>query len=900
MRPRVILAAVVVFHAAVAVANQPPDAPVILEPSAEAVVSPADVHMVTAAFSDPDGDDHLCTDWEIGTGATGEVVWRARCAGGVLRTHIHLGDGSFTAVGATTLTPSSAHRIRARFRDDSGDPSTEWSEWTEHGFTTREERGVEPMVLADVAPEPPPAWTDDSGNDVTLPGSVTQSALRIESSSGFLFLEIRSLDGVANQWINPPGQTGHEPVRLSVYHGAADGTLELPASKIEFLNEDLDARVIYLPALAVPAGESASYWISANGGSHHGEAAQTEPDFSIIARAAPIPWRMTKPGYAIEIAAEGFQLPVAIAFPPGAGNPDRPFFYVAELYGNIRAVSRDGTVSEYATGLLNFDPVADFPGAGEMGLAGLVVEPDSGDLFASLLYLPENQPVAHFFPRVIRLRSDDGGWTAAGSETILDLVGETQGPSHQISNLSIGPDGKLYVHVADGPCIPCARDLDSFRGKILRVNLDGTAPEDNPFYDAASGTGASDYVYAYGFRNHFGGAWRDADQHLYEVENGPAIDRLVRVVPGTDYRWDGTDLSMSHGAIYNWIRAAPINLAIVQNGTFGGSGFPWWKHDTLYVTESGATWATGPQTVGKVISELIVTPAGELGGERRVFVEYDGSGKSTAAALAAGPDGLYFSDLYPDAELENPVHPSAKIFRIRRSEAASFTAEVTRDGSGCGTVRFTDRSTVSDASTWSWHFGDGGSSEQRNPEHRYERCGIYQVLLTVGRGPSRSERRVEIGLRAPEHQGLLGAYFSDGGLTSQSFQRIDPGVDFQWDEAPVEGSSHEYSVQWSGRVLANFSQPYQFAVESPGGVRLWVDGRLVIDDWKARTPGTRTGRLLMHAGRSVSILLQHTASSADAATVRLLWASESQPEEVISGENLSPDGLARRRSVGRR
>jgi hypothetical protein len=900
MRPRAILAAVMGFHAAVAVANQPPDTPVILEPSAEAVVSPADVHMVTAAFSDPDGDDHLCTDWEIRSATTGEVVWRARCAGGVLRTHIHLGDGGFTEVGATTLTPSAAYLIRARFRDDSGDPSTEWSEWSEQGFTTREERGVEPMVLAEVAAEPPPTWMDVSGADVVLPVSVTQSALRIESSGGFLLLEIRSLDGSGNQWINPAGQSGHDPVRVSVFNGAADGTLELPASQIDFLNEDLHAKVIYLPALTLPAGESVWYWISANGGSHHGELGQTEPDFSKISRAAPVPWRMTEPGYAIEIAAEGFQLPVAIAFPPDAGNPDRPFFYVGELYGNIRAVSRDGTVSDFATGLLNFDPVADFPGAGEMGLAGLVVEPESGDLFASMLYLPENQPAAHFFPRVVRLRSDDGGWTAGGSETVLDLVGETQGPSHQISNLSIGPDGKLYVHVADGPCIPCARDLDSFRGKILRVDLDGSAPEDNPFYDAAGGIGASAYVYAYGFRNHFGGAWRDADQHLYEVENGPAIDRLVRVVPGTDYRWDGTDLSMSHGAIYNWIRAAPINLAIVQNGTFGGSGFPWWKQDTLYVTESGATWATGPQTVGKVISELIVTPTGELGGERRVFVEYDGSGKSTAAALAAGPDGLYFSDLFPDDELGNPTHPSAKILRIRRSEAASFIAEVTRDGSGCGNVRFTDLSTVSDAAAWSWHFGDGGSSEERNPEHRYERCGIYQVQLTVGRGAARSERRVEIGLRAPEQQGLLGSYFSDADLTSQSFQRIDPEVDFEWDEAPVEESRHEYSVQWSGRVLANFSQPYEFAVESPGGVRLWIDGRLVIDDWEAASPGKRTGRLLMHAGRPVPVRFEHTASSADAGSVRLLWASESQPEEVIPPESLTPVGIERRRAVGRR
>jgi hypothetical protein len=900
MGSRVLFTAIASFSAVVAVANQPPDAPVILEPAGEMAVSPADVHMVTAGFTDPDRDEHLCTDWEIVAAGSLDRVWRAPCAGGHLRTHIHLGDGAFSVAEARMLAPAERYLLRVRFRDDSGEPSTEWSGWTEQAFETAGILGVAPMLLSEVVPKPSPAWVDPDGDDLILPKTSEQSAVRIESPGETLFLEIRSLDGGRNQWILPGAGGAHEPVRVSIENGSSVKTLDLPASRIDFLDEEGRERAIYLPELALGAGESVLFWISSNGGSHHGEATETEPDFSRIARGAPVPWQVTEPGYTIEIAAEGFQLPVAIAFPPGAGEEERPFFYVGELYGNIRAVSRDGSVSDYATNLLNFDPLGEFPGAGEIGMAGLVVEPESGDLFASMLYLPENQPVAHFFPRVIRLQSDDGGWSASRSETVLDLFGETQGPSHQISNLSIGPDRKLYVHMADGPCIPCARDLDSFRGKILRANLDGSAPEDNPFYDPTDGISAADYVYAYGFRNHFGGAWRDADQHLYQVENGPAIDRLVRVVPGTDYRWDGTDLSMDFGAIHTWIRAAPVNLAIVQNDTFGGSGFPWWKQDTLYVTESGATWATGPQFTGKMISEFVVTPAGELGGNRRVFVEYDGSGKATAAALAAGPDGLYFSDLYPDEELENPTQPSAKIFRVRRTEAVSFTAEVSRGGSGCGTVSFTDESTMIDASSWSWEFGDGGSSDAQTPVHHYEQCGTYLVQLSVGTGSGRSERRVEIGLRPVTPQGLLGTYFSDTDMKSKSFERIDPMVDFAWEEAPVPGEGSEYSVRWTGRVMSNFSQTYRFTVESPGGVRLWVDGRLVIDDLHEVRPGTRSGSVAMRGGRLVPIRLEHTAASTAVSPVRLLWSSESQMEEVIPQENLSPEGAPRRRTVGRR
>ena len=60
---------------------------------------------------------------------------------------------------------------------------------------------------------------------------------------------------------------------------------------------------------------------------------------------------------------------------------------------------------------------------------------------------------------------------------------ETQGQSHQISNISFGPDGKLYVHNGDGFDSSKGQDLTSFRGKILRMNLGWHGATDNPFYN---------------------------------------------------------------------------------------------------------------------------------------------------------------------------------------------------------------------------------------------------------------------------------------------------------------------------------------------------------------------------------------------------------------------------------
>jgi glucose/arabinose dehydrogenase len=50
--------------------------------------------------------------------------------------------------------------------------------------------------------------------------------------------------------------------------------------------------------------------------------------------------------------------------------------------------------------------------------------------------------------------------------------------------------------MGDGDVPAVAQNLDDFRGKILRVNLDGSAPADNPFYNAADGITARDYIYA--------------------------------------------------------------------------------------------------------------------------------------------------------------------------------------------------------------------------------------------------------------------------------------------------------------------------------------------------------------------------------------------------------------------
>jgi hypothetical protein len=213
--------------------------------------------------------------------------------------------------------------------------------------------------------------------------------------------------------------------------------------------------------------------------------------------------------------------------------------------------------------------------------------------------------------------------------------------------------------------------LNQFRGKILRMNLDGTAPADNPFYNPLDGISARDYVFAYGVRNPFGGAWRASDGMHYEVENGPSIDRLTQIVRGRNYLWDGSDQSMTQFAIYNWIPShAPVNITFVQPETFAGSQFPASKMDHLFISESGPTYAPRAQANGKRIVEMVLDANGNLVSGPTTLVEYRGTGQASVVGLAAGPDGLYFSELYKDdVPNPNPFTTSglagARIFRVR-------------------------------------------------------------------------------------------------------------------------------------------------------------------------------------------------------------------------------------------
>ncbi|HPF39364.1 MAG TPA: PQQ-dependent sugar dehydrogenase [Phycisphaerae bacterium] len=756
MRQLVILLSLVVsVQPALAGVNSPPVTPTITEPNMPGLIlNPQDVHMETAPFSDPDaGDTHSCTDWEIWSVTPSERVWFGSCVTGPEAVHAHFGDGTFmgSLAGEFQLEYEKDYLLRVRHRDSSGDAATEWSDYAERMFSTGPQTQTFPLDLDDIIDTPAPTWRTTLGADVSLPDGAT---MRIEATDGSLILGYTGLGGMTTI-TNPAPLPQHLSTRVRLSANGAN--VALPATNLVFMTDEGASVTVYIPAIAVSGTDEDVYWISAAGSTFVGDVMQTTPDFSTLARGSPVPWTTPIPGYQVDVVATGLRLPVNIAFVPGAsmGGPEVPLYYVTELYGGIKVVSNQGNVSSYASNLLNFSPTGAFPGSGEQGVSGIVVDPATGDVYAGMLY---NGGPAHY-PKVVRFTSNDGGFTAATQTTILDMPGESQGQSHFISNMTIGPDDKLYVHMGDGFDAATAQNMNSYRGKILRMNFDGSPVTDNPFYDAGDGISSVDYICASGVRNPFGGAWRASDGRHYWVENGPSVDRITHLVPGRNYLWSGSNASMMNFASYVWDPSTgPVNMAFIQPETFGGSGFPAEMMDTAFVTESGATWGSGPQVIGKKISMWKFDANGDLSAGPTTFLQYNGTGRATVAGLAAGPDGLYFTDLYKDQDYSGPTETGANVLRIKFVGSADFTSDVT-EGLAPLTVQFTDTSSVPNPTAWLWDFGDGTTSTDQNPQHTYTLNGAFTVRLQVtsGSGVSTIQKAAHIfvGDRVPI--ALLGA-----------------------------------------------------------------------------------------------------------------------------------------------
>ncbi len=143
---------------------------------------------------------------------------------------------------------------------------------------------------------------------------------------------------------------------------------------------------------------------------------------------------------------------------------------------------------------------------------------------------------------------------------------------------------------------------------------------------------------------------------------------------------------------------------------------------------------------------------------------------------------------------------------------------------------------------------------------------------------------------APVGHGLAAIYYANPDFTGASVSRTDATVNFNWaGAAPASGiAGNNFSARWTGSVTPGYSQTYTFTVTASDGVRLWVNNRLLIDDWNTHALAVpRSGTISLTAKFAAALRLEYF-DAADPASVSLDWSSLSTPLAVIPSKQLLP------------
>jgi glucose/arabinose dehydrogenase len=217
--------------------------------------------------------------------------------------------------------------------------------------------------------------------------------------------------------------------------------------------------------------------------------------------------------FAVQTFMSRVQIPWGLAFAPDG----RLFF--TERPGRVRIV-QNGTLVQQPAAVLG-----DVRAEGEGGLLGLAFHPAfATNRFVYVVYtaVASNGRAVN---RVVRFRELNN--TLAEAAVIIDnIIGAD---IHDGGRIRFGPDGKLYVTMGDAANASLSQDLASLNGKILRLNDDGSTPDDNPFRLL---------VFSYGHRNPQGLDWHPQTGELWATEHGASgNDELNVVRSGRNYGW---------------------------------------------------------------------------------------------------------------------------------------------------------------------------------------------------------------------------------------------------------------------------------------------------------------------------------------------------------------------------
>jgi glucose/arabinose dehydrogenase len=336
--------------------------------------------------------------------------------------------------------------------------------------------------------------------------------------------------------------------------------------------------------------------------------------------------------------------------------------------GDILVLQKgDGRVLRVIDGVLQPGQVLDVAvdNASERGLLGIAVHPNFPSIPFIYLYFTQSStsndtsgspaPLANRVYRYVW-----NGNVLVSPTLILDLP-VTPGPNHNGGTMTFGPDGKLYIVIGElnrngqlqnnsGGAAP------DNTGVIFRINDDGSAPSDNPFF--SQGGNLAKY-YAYGIRNSFGLAFDPLTGELWDTENGPTnYDEINLVQPGFNSGWnrvmgpasrdlEGTnDLVFFPGSHYadpkfSWFTTvAPTAIAFLDSARLGVD----YRNDVFVGDSNNGNLYHFPINATRDGFDLITPGLVDLVADNNTELQEVilGTGFGGITDLKVGPDGLLY------------------------------------------------------------------------------------------------------------------------------------------------------------------------------------------------------------------------------------------------------------------
>jgi aldose sugar dehydrogenase len=271
----------------------------------------------------------------------------------------------------------------------------------------------------------------------------------------------------------------------------------------------------------------------------------------------------------VSVVTKDLSQPWAIAFLPDGG------MLVTERDGRLRVV-RDG--------MLDPSPISGVPEVrtdGNGGLMDIALHPDFAE--NSLVYLTYTKPVENGWgaPALAVGRLEAGALTEVRDLIVTEAY---EGNSGLNGRVAFGRDGKVYMSTG-GRVGDAAQDPMSLRGKVLRLEDDGSVPLDNPFVNR----GYRPEIYTLGHRNTLGLMLHPQTGEIWQHENGPnGGDEVNIILPGANYGWPEVSFGRNYSGnritdhptregiespLLVWLPA----IAAAGMAVYNGDKFPAWK-----------------------------------------------------------------------------------------------------------------------------------------------------------------------------------------------------------------------------------------------------------------------------------------------------------------------------------